>query len=153
MTEAQANEIVVILSAATGGRAHADTRSYFEAQLPSLDYQTALSTATMGTITWRSFPSWAEFREMYRAQQKLHEPSGEQRMNLPKMKETKIPLWVRRWTAARFLYERFGKDQDFRRFGEQGDYADPMVPLMPDEEWTEEAKHVADKEVWKAVGS
>ena len=117
MLEEQAKEIVILLSAATGGRSNPDTRAYYEAQLPSLDYQTALNTATMGSVTWRSFPSWAEFREMYRAQQKLHEPTGEQRMDLPKLpKETKIPLWVRRWTCARYLFERFGKDQDLRWF-------------------------------------
>ncbi len=64
-----------------------------------------------------------------------------------------IPHWVRRWIAARYLYARFGKDQDLRAFREQGGEVDPRTTdWMPDGEWDEEAEHVTDKDVWKAVG-
>ena len=60
---------------------------------------------------------------------------------------------MRRWVAARFLAEEFQREQDMRRFREQGDWADPDQELMPDEEWLEEAAQVSDAKVFAALGA
>lgn len=64
----------------------------------------------------------------------------------------KIPFWVRRWVAARFLYDRFGRPRDLRIFPEQADYSDPLAEQMPETEWMKEAAHISEKDVWSAVG-
>jgi hypothetical protein len=116
-----------------------------------LDADLATQAVLRGRNEWVMFPSWARFREAYRLQERLREPVGEQRAALPPIDKNKMPLWIRRWAAARYLYKRFGREQDMRRFVEQGDYADPMLAVMPDGEWEKEAERVTDKDVWGAV--
>lgn len=65
---------------------------------------------------------------------------------------SKMPEWVREWICARFLYARFGRPQDMRRFPQMGDWGDHDVPLMPPGEWAREAEHVTEKDAWKAIG-
>lgn len=156
MTDDQANEVVMLIRAATGGQVDDEKVGFFTAALLHLDYETAISTATTGTVIWRFFPSWAEFKEIYRTQAKLREPVGEQRTQVvepaPQIERgRKIPYWVKRWVAARFLYARFGKQQDLRWFSEQKDYSDPSRERMPDSEWIDEAEKISDEDVWKAV--
>lgn len=80
MTEEQAQEVTTLIRAATADtRVDIKTLQYFEAALLNLEYDLALSAASVGTITWRRFPSWAEFKEIYRAHKRLAEPVGEQR--------------------------------------------------------------------------
>ena len=67
-------------------------------------------------------------------------------------KKTKLAFWVKRWAAARFLYEHFGRERDMRPFPEQADYIDPTKERMPPDEWVEEAKKLSDADVWAAVG-
>lgn len=158
MTEQQANEIVLLIKASCASRVEEDTLAYFSAKLSVLDYTSALSAATMGTVSWRRFPSWAEFHEMYRAQQQLKKSSGEQREREKQYRPTgvrEIPFWVRRWIAARFLFFRFGKERDLRPFPEQEIVVGPpsLVDFMPDGEWNEEAEQVSDKEVWGSITS
>jgi hypothetical protein len=158
VTEQQAEEVVMLIAAATGGPPPDDQKlAFFTAALLHLEYPIALSTATTGSVIWRYFPSWAEFKEIYRTQQKLTEPLGEQRDQLaeplpPIARGRKIPDWVRRWVAARFLYARFGRSQDLRFFPEQKDFIDAtQMERMPDSEWIEEAAKISDEDVWKAV--
>lgn len=105
MTSAEATEVVTLLRAATGGRVDEMTLDYFNAALLPLDYSIALSTATTGATVWRFFPSWAEFKEIYKTQQKLAEPVGEQRTELPPLPREKYgedaPEWVWVWGWCR----------------------------------------------------
>lgn len=157
MTDDQAKEVVMLIRAATGGQVDEQKVGFFTAALLHLDYEIAISTATTGTVIWRFFPSWAEFKEIYRTQSKLKEPVGEQRSQaepaLRLERGRKIPDWVRRWVAARFLYMRFGKEQDLRWFPEQKDYSDTTRERMPDSEWIDEAAKITDEDVWRAVAS
>lgn len=106
MTEAQAEEIVDLIRAATADSwVNEQTVSYFGAALHHLNFEHALSAATMGIVTWRKFPSWAEFKEGYRAQLRLAEATGEQRADLPKTKPAKYAEWLHVWSWSRFLRE------------------------------------------------
>ena len=156
MTEAQATDIVTMIRAACASRVDDDTIAYFGARLMALDHDVALTAATMGVVGWTRFPSWAQFNEMYQAQRKLKQPSGEQRYQ-EEVRQTRgvreIPFWVRRWIAARFLFARFGRERDWRAFPEQEIIVGPpsLVEQMPADEWNEEAEKVSDKEVWGAL--
>lgn len=97
-------------------------------------------------------PSVAELREFYdleRAKTRAHaEKPREERP-----RKEKVPLWVRRWVAARYLYAQFGKEQDMRRFPEQQDRYSPDMELMPADAWLDEAEHVTEERVWKTLAS
>jgi hypothetical protein len=96
-------------------------------------------------------PSVAELREFYdieRAKTRAAAEAPERQW--PTKRET-VPLWVRRWVAARYLYARFGKEQDLRPFREQGDWATPDGERMPQDAWLEEAEHVTDDRVWNTL--
>jgi hypothetical protein len=71
----------------------------------------------------------------------------------PDTKPQRLPLWVGRWACSRFFYARFGRDQDTRRFPEQGDWVDPAEPLMPPEEWEKEARSLKGRDVYRILGS
>lgn len=95
-------------------------------------------------------PSVAELREFYdleRAKTRAREDT----VTPPPVRKEKVPLWVRRWVAARYLHSRFGKDQDMRAFPEQRDFANPYVDMMPADAWLDEAQHVTDKQVWNIL--
>lgn len=108
MTIDQAEEIVGLIRAATASRVEQTTVDYFQAALHSLNYESALQAATIGTVTWRRFPSWADFKEIYRAQEKLREPVGEQRVP-PAVKTDddefkrgdQVADWVHVWSWCR----------------------------------------------------
>ncbi len=96
-------------------------------------------------------PSVAELREFYdieRAKLRAREEAPERKW--PAKRET-VPLWVRRWVAARYLHAMFGKDQDLRRFPQQGDWGNPDLELMPEDAWLEEAEHVTEDRVWNTL--
>lgn len=150
MNEHQADQVVTLIKASVGGRVDPSSTDYFMARLNQMDYQSALSAATTGSTVWRFFPSWAEFYEHYRLQEKLKEPVGEQRDELPPRKY-EIPFWVKCFIAARFLYARFGKERDLRPFREQQPYVDPTAEFMPEGEWAIEAERVSDRDVWGAL--
>jgi hypothetical protein len=93
-------------------------------------------------------PSVAELRQFYR----LEQANRRETFTAPAdRKPERVPLWVRRWVAARFLHDEFGRTKDERRFPEQQDWADPDLPLMPPDEWLSEAEHVTDQQVWRMV--
>lgn len=97
-------------------------------------------------------PSVAELREFYdleRAKTRARAETPTERY----AKKEKVPLWVRRWVAARYLYRQFGRDQDLRRFPEQQDWVNPDLDLMPADQWLEEAEHVTETQVWKTLQS
>jgi hypothetical protein len=61
-----------------------------------------------------------------------------------------LPLWVKRWLCARMLFSQFGKDQDLRRFPEQGQFGDLTKEVMPEGAWLKEAESVQDKQFFEA---
>jgi hypothetical protein len=95
-------------------------------------------------------PSVAELREFYDLERAKTRASAELPVE-PRARIEKVPLWVRRWVAARYLYARFGKEQDMRRFPEQQDKYSPDMEMMPADAWLEEAEHVTDKQVWATL--
>jgi len=98
-------------------------------------------------------PSVADLREFYDLERaKIRAKTENESVRWPTRRET-VPLWVRRWVAARYLYARFGKDQDMRRFPQQQDQYSPDCELMPNEAWLEEADHVSDKHVWASLSA
>lgn len=152
MKEREAADILSMLRAATGGKPDQAADDFWVVALMDLDADLASQAVLAGIRDWKWFPSWSEFKEAYRSQQRLREPVGEQRAPLPK--PLKIPLWIRRWTAARYLYARFDREQDMRPFPEQREFVDPLTKdWMPEEEWVAEAEKVTDKDVWTAVKS
>jgi hypothetical protein len=97
-------------------------------------------------------PSVAELREFYdieRAKTRAHQ----ERPIQERPRKDKVPLWVRRWVAARYLHAQFGKAQDMRRFPEQQDQHSPDMELMPADAWLEEAEHVTEERVWRTLQS
>jgi hypothetical protein len=95
-------------------------------------------------------PKIADVKEILRMN-KLAGGALPKRRALPR-KPDAMPFWVKRWCAARFLHERFGKEQDFRYFDEQKEWLTPdelRLGRMPDDAWVEEAERVSDQEVWK----
>lgn len=149
MTEEQAKEVVTLIRAATAARVEEQTVHYFEAALGHLDYELALSAAAIGTITWRWFPSWAEFKEIYRSQKRLSEPVGEQRsepesegsssMEDEGKRGDHAPEWVHVWSWCR----QARNPRNMRGFPQQEGWDDPMS--------TEEYERLRGE--WIAAGS
>lgn len=138
MIETEAQEIVTMIDAATASRPDPKTLDYFVAAMMGLDFHLAIEAATIGTITWRRFPSWAEFKEIYRAQKRLAEPVGEQRSDLPHDRvadepEAKrgvaAPEWVWVWSWARLIRD----PQEGRMFPQQESQSDPTTIMTTDE--------------------
>ena len=95
-------------------------------------------------------PSVAELREFYDLEKAKHRARVEAPVE-PRPRRDKVPHWVRRWVAARYLYAMFGREQDMRRFPEQQDRWSPDEPLMPADQWLDEAEHVTEDRVWKTL--
>lgn len=152
MTEEQAKEVVMLVQAAAAHPVDLLTIEYFEARLLGLEYQEALSAATLGANTWKRFPSWAIFTEMYRTQRRGAEAAPPTAVPA-RFNAREIPRWVRRWIASRFLFSRFGRDRDLRPLREQEPVVGPVEEFMPDGEWEEEAIKVSDKDVWGSLGA
>ncbi len=114
------------------------------------EYATKAVAAAQQKLMYR--PSVAELREFYDLERAKTRASMERPVE-PAVKKEKVPLWVRRWVAARYLYARFGKEQDLRSFPEQQTFANPYVDVMPADAWLEEAEHVTERQVWSAIGS
>lgn len=95
-------------------------------------------------------PSVAELRDFYDIERAKQRAAVENLERWPTKKET-VPLWVRRWVAARYLHREFGRGQDMRRFPEQGDWGNPYETLMPPDAWQVEAEHITDDRVWHTL--
>ena len=115
-------------------------------------YEASLCTRAVAAAQQKLMyrPSVAELREFYdleRAKTRAHaERPVEERT-----RREKVPLWVRRWVAARYLYAQFGREQDMRRFPEQQDKHSPDMEMMPADAWLEEAEHVTEDRVWRTL--
>lgn len=142
MTPEQAKDIALLLRAATGGRANEDTIAYFESSLEGLEYELALTAATLGARTWRYFPSWADFRDAYRGQERARGPVGEQRSVPPVSKPAKYPEWCWVWSWARFTRT----PRCLVPFPQQAGFADPELLMS-------ETQYEILRQEWMNVGS
>lgn len=154
MKREEAAELVRMIAAATSNaELSADKRAVWEEQLVALDADQATQAALAGIRTWKFFPSWSEFAEVYTSIGRLAEPDDTS-SKLERYRGTRpqtLAPWVRRWAAARFLFARFGRERDDRPFREQQPLVDPHAELMPDDEWVTEGEQLSDRDVWRAV--
>ncbi len=110
----------------------------------------AAVAAALQRVQYR--PSVAELREFYDIERaKTRAATEKPERQWPQKRET-VPLWVRRWVAARYLYRSFGKDQDMRRFPQQQMQHSPDFEMMPADAWLDEAEHVTEDRVWRTIG-
>ena len=148
MTEENAFEVTMLIKAATAGRVDQATIDYFNAALLDLDFHLAVQAATIGTITWRKFPSWAEFKELYRAQQRLAEPPKKERKPLPGTvgepdfkRGGAAPEWVWVWNWARM-----------RRNPREGRFFPQQDAAVSPEQTMSVEEYEALREDWLAAG-
>lgn len=155
MKDADAVEVVAVLTAAFPNLTlEPDAARLWSKLISELDnaevgFSVALAIARNST----RIPTIAEFRQAYtnelarwrqrHRQIEPPEPAGSR----------EVPMWVRRWAAARYLHSRFGKEQDTRPFKEQHGHVDPDAATMPDDAWTEEAQQVTNADVWRNLPS
>lgn len=148
MTREQAQDIVSLLRAATRGQVDDSKASYFAAALEALDYSPALAAANMGTVTWTMFPSWAEFKELYRAQTRLSEAdmATEYRKRTAEAEFKRgvaAPEWVWVWSWCRGWAPIPRDPLNTRPFPQQAQYTDMREVMTMDEyetllaEWVE----------------
>lgn len=119
----------------------------FAKGIQHLDVQIAVSALAVASRELKYPPRIAEFLEVYRAER------SRLRASLPPEVQTRgapYPFWVKRWICARLLHKRFDKEQDMRRFVEQGDFGDLTQEVMPEGAWVDEANMLDDKEFSKA---
>lgn len=148
MTDAQAESILTGLCAAFTKRLTDEERLVWLAEIAPLDAQAAAAAAISYGRQGERFPSLPEFRRAVRTRIATHDADTDLTGSTPRRRP---PDWVFRWVAARFLHNRFDKQQDMRRFPQQQDFASPDTPLMPETEWLEEAQQISEAETWAAV--
>ena len=122
----------------------------YAAGIERLNADTAVKAVAAAQQHLTHRPSVAELRDFYFLEGAKIRAAEEKPSPWPTKRET-VPLWVRRWVAARYLHRMFGKDQDMRRFPEQGDWGNPYMVLMPDDAWLDEAAHVTEDRVWHTL--
>lgn len=156
MTAEQASDIVALLRAATRGQADEGTIAYFEASMLAMDYQPALTAATLGVnISWRVFPSWTEFREAYNAQTRdleIEAESKRRREDHKRLPEEQFrrgiaaPEWVWVWAWVRGWSPRARDPIETRPFPQQSRFVDATEVMS----MTEYENLLAE---WVAAGS
>jgi hypothetical protein len=149
MTPTEATELAGFLKAAFPALTDEQV-SVYESGLLFEDAEHASRAILAGVREWKFPPRYAEIVERIRMERRASQPTVSEP---PSPKISGIPLWVRRWIAARYLYASFGRELDMRRFPEQfGQPGDPEANgSMPDDEWLEESDHVSDDHVWKTI--
>lgn len=118
--------------------------------LQTYDAETCVKAVAVAQQKLMYRPSVAELREFYDLVRAKTRAAADKPAEKWEKKE-KVPLWVRRWVAARYLHSMFGKDRDMRRFPEQQDWGNPYADLMPADAWLDEADHVTEDRVWKTL--
>lgn len=154
MKRNEAQDLIAFMRAATSGQElDASKQAFWEGQLIGLDADQATQAVHIGIRSWKFFPSWADFATIYTDLHKLGlaEAEAQQRKQTNVQREIGLPFWIKRFACARYLYARFDREQDFRRFAEQGDAGDLREELMPDDEWVKEAETISDHEAWRSV--
>ncbi len=153
MTRDEALTIVgMIANHWPGPHWNTDTLDAYATAIERLDAATATAAVITAVNELEFYPKVATLHDFYdieRAKNRAAEEKPERQW--PQKREV-VPLWVRRWVAARYLHRQFGRDQDMRSFPEQGQWANPYTDPMPPDAWLEEAEHVTDDKVWKSIG-
>ena len=116
----------------------------FARGIQHLDVEVAISTIARASRELKYAPKIAEFHEVYRAERSRLRSHLDPK---PEPQGQPLPLWVRRWMCARYLYAQFGKERDLRRFPEQGDHGDLTQELIPEGAWLEEANALDETDV------
>jgi hypothetical protein len=116
----------------------------------NLDAELAVHAVNLAQKSQDRRPSVHELRGYYQAVRTTREASSAPAASRYEKPE-KLEPWVKRWAAARFFYDRFGRERDLRRFPEQHQYVDTTTEEMPADEWLEESQHLTDAEIRKAV--
>lgn len=120
----------------------------FATGIQHLDAEIAVSSVVRASRELKYPPRIAEFLEVYRAERASLRPI----IAPPESRPKPLDLWVKRWICARFLYARFGKERDMRRFTDQGDYGDFTQEQMPEGAWVEEAEKLDDESLLASFG-
>lgn len=124
------------------------TEAYMNALVP-YDPELAVNAIAMAHKQVGFRPSFSEFMQFYKLAKVEAGPQGEPMP--PRVYTRGMPLWVKRWICARFLWRQFDREQqDMRVFAEQRQWSDPDAPLMPPDEWTAEAERLKDSDAIKA---
>lgn len=145
MKESEARELLVMVKSATSQYAlEPTTELFWMAQMTPLDADLAVKSVMIGVKEWKRFPSWAQFREVYKAEERklLGEPVGEQRERLPRAGKHEVPEWVWVWSWARQKRD----PREARPFPQQDYYVDATQAMSMIEY---EKLH----EEWVALGS
>lgn len=149
MNERQAHELVRSIEHLWSYDMGADGRSTWTQALTRYDSPIASEAVLKLSERQRDRPTLADVRNMVAKIQRDRIPESRAR-ELGEGSQT-LPPWVKRWACARYLYDRFQRRQDMRRFREAGDWADPGIPLMPDGEWEQEAATITDADVMRVL--
>jgi hypothetical protein len=146
--------VELLCNAFPGDRAWgADEIRMYARGIETLDCEHATKAVIVAQSTLERRPPVASFINLYRSTRA--DSLARERGILPEktVGARSIPNWVGRWVCARYFYARFGREQDLRRFEEQGEWADPKLDLMPPQEWAEEAKSIRGRDVLRAIGT
>ena len=140
------NVVEMLLSAFPNERAwdaH-EIRSYAEG-IQRIDAAVATKTVVRCRDTISRRPSVSDFLSIARSVEAgmRTEPAPAPR---EKTNPRDLPDWVRRWVVAR-------REGDFRRLREQGDWADPRTPLVPDDLYVDQAKGITTDDALSLVGA
>lgn len=145
MNERQAHELVRSIEHLWSYDMGADGRATWTQALTRYDSPLASEAILKLSERQRDRPTLADVRNMVAKIQRDRIPESRAR-EIGAGSQT-LPPWVKRWACARYLYARFNRKQDMRRFREVGDWADPTIPLMPEDEWRAEADSITDMDV------
>jgi hypothetical protein len=118
----------------------------YASAIQDMDYEITAKSIRLAVRQLKFRPAISELREFAEGQRRGMMPSPSD--STPR---SRPPAWIFRWACARFLYARFNREQDMRRFAEQGEWVDPVTEVMPSTEWEREADQITESQVWAAV--
>lgn len=119
MTDAQADQIIDFLYGMLRPPDHVGTRKHWRMQLAPLDPDISSKAVIQGMQTWRFFPPWSEFKEIYRAIERSGAPSTP----VPEPRRgVAAPEWVHVWAWCRGWCERPREQKEERPFPQQDGY-------------------------------
>jgi hypothetical protein len=151
MKKQEAEELMAFLRAAFP-RMELETQILYSRLLEREHDADLVSRAILkGVSEWKYPPSFSELKDYIRLERRLAEPEHDI-FNERMVSTREMPVWVKRWVCARFLYSRFGRERDMRPFREQSAFSE-SDDFMPEDEWATEAAAVSTGEAWAALRS
>lgn len=143
MKPGEAHDLVTMMKGATGAYLDDEKVEFWELSLLPLDAGLATKAVLHGVNSWKTFPSWAEFKEIY-AMQGRRQREDEREAEV--VKEGRYgyapPEWTLVWNWAR----NYRDPKEERGLPQQGDWADPMKTMTT-------ADYDALHAEWVAAGS